>query len=135
MEKENIENLFTEEDTTQEVNNAFADLPPVAPVNYEEETTEVKEEIVEPVKEISVEEAPVKELSEEVKASINKEVLENPSAKVTLQTAKEEKVSKREIEELKGISLKDNSSLRFVLILGVILLIVIFLIPYVSKYI
>ena len=149
MEKETIENLFEEEnknieekvEVKEEVEknntelNAFVDLPPVAPVDYEQTeeivTEEASEELVESVEPV-VEEQQIDENNKQV---VNKEVLEHPDAKITLNNEKEEEIDKKELEELKDIKLSDNSSLRFVLILGLILLIVIFLIPFVSEYI
>lgn len=143
MENGNIENLFEEENSSEEqVSNAFADLPPVAPVDYEEqvekESVVTDENNVEPIVEQNVFEE-IKtasiESTETTSEILNKEVLEHPDAKITLKKEEEEVIDKSEIEELKNVKLSDNSSLRFVLILGIILLVIIFLIPYVSKYI
>ena len=46
MENGNIENLFEEENSSEEqVSNVFADLPPVAPVDYEQQVEKETEEI------------------------------------------------------------------------------------------
>ena len=159
MENGNIENLFEEENSSEEqVSNVFADLPPVAPVDYEEQVekeTEVMEEnsseeqvsnVFADMPENNVEPIVEQNVFEEIKTAsiestettseiLNKEVLEHPDAKITLKKEEEEVIDKSEIEELKNVKLSDNSSLRFVLILGIILLVIIFLIPYVSKYI
>lgn len=137
MEKENIENLFEEENSSEEqVSSAFADLPPVAPVDYEDSVNKepVLEETVQPEQTVEQE---MEEVSSEHVSSenLNKEVLEHPDAKITLNKEEEEVIDKKELEELKNVKLSDNSSLKFVLILGVLLLIFIFLIPLISKYI
>lgn len=137
MEKENIENLFEEENSSEEtVSSAFADLPPVAPVDYEDSVNNepVSEETVQPEQTVEQE---MEEVSSEHVSSenLNKEVLEHPDAKITLNKEEEEVIDKKELEELKNVKLSDNSSLKFVLILGVLLLIFIFLIPLISKYI
>ena len=94
----------------------------MAPVNYEQS----EETIVEPV------EQTIETVEQQ---NLNKEVLEHPDAKITLKNEVEEEISKKELDELKDVKLSDNSSLKFVLILGIILLAVIFLIPYLSEYI
>ena len=137
MEKENIENLFEEgNNTDNEVINSFVDLPPVAPVSYEDSSEEAidteEDNTVEPVEE-SKEETINETVGQEV--NVNKEVLEHPDAKITLKTEEDEVIDKKELEELQSVKLSDNSSLKFVLILGLILLIFIFLMPIISEYI
>lgn len=162
MENENelVEDLFETEDN--KVSNAFADLPPVAPVNYEEniesssdklnnELPNTNDSIYDGVTEdnsnpngeennINIQnrvnyENEVANDSSENREYIAKEVLENPNAKVILNQEKEEEISKGELQELKNIKLSDNSSLKFVFFLGIIFLIAIFIIPFISKYI
>lgn len=160
MENNNIENLFGTDETYN--NNAFSEYGSVSPVNYEEtnddslESSETKEEvqeqiteeaeekIVEEVKpESTLEEEPLSYnvfgnesvLADEPKTLENNEVLENPNAQIKLQNEVEEQISNKEIEELKGVKLKDNSSLMFVLVLGLIFMAAIFLIPYLATLI
>lgn len=140
MEKENevVENLF--EDEVQELPNAFADLPPVAPVNYEENsdnnnlvnTENVNESIDNDNSQVNYEGLTSESVNKEY---IEKEVKENPTAKVVLSQEKDEEISSKEIQELQDIKLRDNSSLKFVLLLGIIFLIAIFIIPVISRYI
>ena len=163
MERENetVENLFEDSGISNEESNAFADLPPVAPVNYEEETIDENSEAINnensfnpfaevpPVAPENVEE---NDNSEEKKISYEgltmdenkiesqnnydqKEIKENPNAKVVLNQEKDEEISSKEMKELKNVKLKDNTSLTFVLFLGIIFLIAIFIIPVISKYI
>lgn len=118
MNDEKIEDLFAEAVVPEQPevsSTAFADLPPVEPVDSE--ATDKKEE-----------------KKDAENSTVSKEVLEHPDAKVTLQHEEEEVVDKEEIEELKNVKLMDNSSLKFVLILGLIFLVFIFLIPIISKY-
>lgn len=157
MENNNIENLFGTDETSN--NKAFAEYGSVSPVNYEETSddslkySETKEEvqeqiieegIVEEVKpESTLEEEPLSYnvfgndsvLVDEPKTLENNEILENPNAQIKLQNEVEEQISNKEIEELKGVKLKDNSSLMFVLVLGIIFMIAIFLIPYLATLI
>ena len=108
----------------------------MAPVDYEDSVNNepVLEETVQPEQTVEQE---MEEVSSEHVSSenLNKEVLEHPDAKITLNKEEEEVLDKKELEELKNVKLSDNSSLKFVLILGVLLLIFIFLIPLISKYI
>lgn len=149
-ENETVENLFENDvQNDNEVSNAFVDLPPVAPVDYTEEVNnnsdlnyenvvENNEQIVQPETTfVNYEDATINESTnqEENKEYVAKEVLENPNAKVVLNQEKEEEISSKEMNELKDVKLSDNNSLKFVLILGVIFLIAIFLIPVLSKYI
>lgn len=147
---ETVENLFENDvQNDNEVSNAFVDLPPVAPVDYTEEVNnnsdlnyenvvENNEQIVQPETTfVNYEDATINESTnqEENKEYVAKEVLENPNAKVVLNQEKEEEISSKEMNELKDVKLSDNNSLKFVLILGVIFLIAIFIIPVLSKYI
>mgnify|MGYP004456116729 FL=1 len=149
-ENETVENLFENDvQNDNEVSNAFVDLPPVAPVDYTEEVNnnsdlnyenvvENNEQIVQPETTfVNYEDATINESTnqEENKEYVAKEVLENPNAKVVLNQEKEEEISSKEMNELKDVKLSDNNSLKFVLILGVIFLIAIFIIPVLSKYI
>lgn len=149
-ENESVENLFENDvQNDNEVSNAFVDLPPVAPVDYTEEVNnnsdlnyenvvENNEQIVQPETTfVNYEDATINESTnqEENKEYVAKEVLENPNAKVVLNQEKEEEISSKEMNELKDVKLSDNNSLKFVLILGVIFLIAIFIIPVLSKYI
>ena len=149
-ENESVENLFENDvQNDNEVSNAFVDLPPVAPVDYTEvvnnnsdlnyeNVVENNEQTVQPETTfVNYEDATINETTnqEENKEYVAKEVLENPNAKVVLNQEKEEEISSKEMNELKDIKLSDNNSLKFVLILGVIFLIAIFLIPVLSKYI
>ena len=149
-ENETVENLFENDvQYDNEVSNAFVDLPPVAPVDYTEEVNnnsdlnyenvvENNEQIVQPETTfVNYEDATINESTnqEENKEYVAKEVLENPNAKVVLNQEKEEEISSKEMNELKDVKLSDNNSLKFVLILGVIFLIAIFIIPVLSKYI
>lgn len=149
-ENESVENLFENDvQNDNEVSNAFVDLPPVAPVDYTEEVNnnsdlnnenivENNEQTVQPETTfLNYEDATINESTnqEENKEYVAKEVLENPNAKVVLNLEKEEEISSKEMNELKDVKLSDNNSLKFVLILGVIFLIAIFLIPVLSKYI
>ena len=61
--------------------------------------------------------------------------MEHPDAKIVLNKEVEEnKKVDPEIENMKVMDeLKSNSSLKFVLLLGIVLLIIIFAIPYVSE--
>ena len=61
--------------------------------------------------------------------------MEHPDAKIVLnKNVEEEKEVDSELSEMKiGETLKENSSLRFVIILGIIILIAIIAIPYVSQ--
>jgi len=163
MERENetVENLFEDSGISNEESNAFADLPPVAPVNYEEETIDENSEAINnensfnpfaevpPVAPENVEEndnSEEKNISYEgltidenkIESQNNydqKEIKENPNAKVVLNQEKDEEISSKEMKELKNVKLKDNTSLTFVLFLGIIFLIAIFIIPVISKYI
>lgn len=147
---ETVENLFENDvQNDNEVSNAFVDLPPVAPVDYTEEVNnnsdlnyenvvENNEQIVQPETTfVNYEDATINESTnqEENKEYVAKEILENPNAKVVLNQEKEEEISSKEMNELKDVKLSDNNSLKFVLILGVIFLIAIFIIPVLSKYI
>lgn len=148
-ENETVENLFENDvQNDNEVSNAFVDLPPVAPVDYTEEVNnsdlnyenvvENNEQTVQPETTfVNYEDATINETTnqEENKEYVAKEVLENPNAKVVLNQEKEEEISSKEMNELKDVKLSDNNSLKFVLILGVIFLIAIFIIPVLSKYI
>lgn len=149
-ENESVENLFENDvQNDNEVSNAFVDLPPVAPVDYTEEVNnnsdlnyenivENNEQTVQPETTfLNYEGTTINESinQEENKEYVAKEVLENPNAKVVLNQEKEEEISSKEMNELKDVKLSDNNSLKFVLILGVIFLIAIFLIPVLSKYI
>ena len=149
-ENETVENLFENDvQNDNEVSNAFVDLPPVAPVDYTEEVNnnsdlnyenvvENNEQIVQPETTfVNYEDATINESTnqEENKEYVAKEVLENPNAKVVLNQEKEEEISSKEMNELKDVKLSDNNYLKFVLILGVIFLIAIFIIPVLSKYI
>lgn len=149
-ENETVENLFENDvQNDNEVSNAFVDLPPVAPVDYTEvvnnnsdlnyeNVVENNEQTVQPETTfVNYEDATINETTnqEENKEYVAKEVLENPNAKVVLNQEKEEEISSKEMNELKDVKLSDNNSLKFVLILGVIFLIAIFLIPVLSKYI
>lgn len=149
-ENESVENLFENDvQNDNEVSNAFVDLPPVAPVDYTEEVNnnsdlnnenivENNEQTVQPETTfLNYEGTTINESTnqEENKEYVAKEVLENPNAKVVLNQEKEEEISSKEMNELKDVKLSDNNSLKFVLILGVIFLIAIFIIPVLSKYI
>ena len=149
-ENETVENLFESDvQNDNEVSNAFVDLPPVAPVDYNEEVNntsdlnnenivENNEQTVQPETTfVNYEGTTINESTnqEENKEYVAKEVLENPNAKVVLNQEKEEEISSKEMNELKDVKLSDNNSLKFVLILGVIFLIAIFIIPVLSKYI
>ena len=149
-ENESVENLFENDvQNDNEVSNAFVDLPPVAPVDYTEEVNnnsdlnyenivENNEQTVQPETTfLNYEGTTINESinQEENKEYVAKEVLENPNAKVVLNQEKEEEISSKEMNELKDVKLSDNNSLKFVLILGVIFLIAIFIIPVLSKYI
>ena len=160
-ENETVENLFEDSGISNEESNAFADLPPVAPVNYEEETIDENSEAINnensfnpfaevpPVAPENVEEndnSEEKNISYEgltidenkIESQNNydqKEIKENPNAKVVLNQEKDEEISSKEMKELKNVKLKDNTSLTFVLFLGIIFLIAIFIIPVISKYI
>lgn len=149
-ENETVENLFENDvQNDNEVSNAFVDLPPVAPVDYTEvvnnnsdlnyeNVVENNEQTVQPETTfVNYEDATINETTnqEENKEYVAKEVLENPNAKVVLNQEKEEEISSKEMNELKDVKLSDNNSLKFVLILGVIFLIAIFIIPVLSKYI
>lgn len=132
--KEGISKSINE--VTPEVeNDAFVDLPPVAPVNYEEEVENLTESSLETTDIEGKTEEEAVESSEINSEILNKEVLEHPDAKIKLNNEQEEKLDKKELEELQNVKLMDNGSLKFVLILGIILLIVIFLIPVVAGYI
>ena len=163
MERENetVENLFEDSGISNEESNAFADLPPVAPVNYEEETIDENSEAINnensfnpfaEVPPVAPENVEGNDNSEEKKISYEgltmdenkiesqnnydqKEIKENPNAKVVLNQEKDEVISSKEMKELKNVKLKDNTSLTFVLFLGIIFLIAIFIIPVISKYI
>ncbi len=163
MERENetVENLFEDSGISNEESNAFADLPPVAPVNYEEETIDENSEAINnensfnpfaEVPPVAPENVEGNDNSEEKKISYEgltmdenkiesqnnydqKEIKENPNAKVVLNQEKDEEISSKEMKELKNVKLKDNTSLTFVLFLGIIFLIAIFIIPVISKYI
>lgn len=163
MERENetVENLFEDSGISNEEANAFADLPPVAPVNYEEETIDENSEAINnensfnpfaEVPPVAPENVDENDNSEEKKISYEgltmdenkiesqnnydqKEIKENPNAKVVLNQEKDEEISSKEMKELKNVKLKDNTSLTFVLFLGIIFLIAIFIIPVISKYI
>lgn len=163
MERENetVENLFEDSGISNEESNAFADLPPVAPVNYEEEIIDENSEAINnensfnpfaEVPPVAPENVEGNDNSEEKKISYEgltmdenkiesqnnydqKEIKENPNAKVVLNQEKDEEISSKEMKELKNVKLKDNTSLTFVLFLGIIFLIAIFIIPVISKYI
>ena len=163
MERENetVENLFEDSGISNEESNAFVDLPPVATVNYEEETIDKNSEAINnensfnpfaEVPPVAPENVDENDNSEEKKISYEgltmdenkiesqnnydqKEIKENPNAKVVLNQEKDEEISSKEMKELKNVKLKDNTSLTFVLFLGIIFLIAIFIIPVISKYI
>lgn len=149
-ENETVENLFESDvQNDNEVSNAFVDLPPVAPVDYTEEVNNINdlnyenavdnnEQTIQPETTfVNYENATINESTnqEENKEYVAKEILENPNAKVVLNQEKEEEISSKEMEELQEIKLGDNSSLKFVLFLGIIFLIAIFVIPILSQYI
>lgn len=149
-ENETVENLFESDvQNDNEVSNAFVDLPPVAPVDYTEEVNnnsdlnyenvvDNNEQTVQPETTfVNYENATINESTnqEENKEYVAKEILENPNAKVVLNQEKDEEISSKEMKELQEIKLGDNSSLKFVLFLGIIFLIAIFVIPILSQYI
>ena len=96
--------------------------------------SEPKEETVTPVETVEQTTETV-EYTEEEKAALREklaeeEVLENPNAKVVLNRTEEVQEIKHEIEE----NVTKNESLKFVIILGVILLIAVIAIPYLSDF-
>ena len=121
MERENetVENLFEDSGISNEESNAFADLPPVAPVNYEEETIDENSEAINnensfnpfaEVPPVAPENVEGNDNSEEKKISYEgltmdenkiesqnnydqKEIKENPNAKVVLNQEKDEEIS------------------------------------------
>ena len=135
MERENetVENLFEDSGISNEESNAFADLPPVAPVNYEEETIDENSEAINnensfnpfaEVPPVAPENVDENDNSEEKKISYEgltmdenkiesqnnydqKEIKENPNAKVVLNQEKDEEISSKEMKELKNVKLKD----------------------------
>lgn len=103
------------------------EVTPVEPVVTPDYSNEVKSvEPVEPVEETEMTEEEKAELRERLS---KEEVLENPSAKVVLnrETVREE--VKQAVEE----TVTKNESLRFIIILGAILLAVVIVMPYISK--
>lgn len=99
--------------------------------NYVENSVDDSNNTIDGFKEVTPSEASLK--LDEKNGTQAKEVLENPNAKVTLQTEKDEVITNEEIEELKNVKLKDNKSLIFIIILGLILLVIIFLIPFITN--
>lgn len=163
-EKElNVEeqNKMVEEETPMVfVPDYSNDVQPVAPVKEETEETVITEYStpVEPVQEIEPVQveaqednvvpdysnevkpvAPVEpidtELTEEQKAELREkyskeEILENPNAKVTLNRPELKEEVKQVVEE----TVTKNDSLKFIIVLGIILLVIVFAIPYISRF-
>lgn len=116
---ENVENKSPEEN----IFNYSNEVKPVATVEPVNVVTQI--ETVEPVE---------TEMTEEQKAELREklskeEVLENPNAKVVLNRKEVTHEVKQAVEE----TVTGNESLKFVLILGLILLAAVFVIPYISK--
>ncbi len=67
-----------------------------------------------------------------VEPSYDEEVNEHPDAVISLNNKEEEK-EETKIEDVPAVKITDNSSLKFVIIVGIIILIAIFLLPLVDK--
>ena len=72
---------------------------------------------------------------EEMKELATAEPMENPSAKIVLNKAEEEEEQNELEEDIASVkeSLKSNQALKLALILGLLFLIVIIALPYLSK--
>lgn len=117
----NLENGYTEEldfsNLKEEIEKAKQEVKPV-PLEpmYEEAPVETYEDVVNNRK-----------IEDKKETKIN----ENPSAKITLNKEEEEEVEQIDPKDIK-IDLKGNKSLMKVLMLGLVLLIVIILIPFIA---
>ena len=87
----------------------------------------------------SVEPEPNYEANEEVnygpvapEVNYEEEIIEHPDAVVSLNN-KEEVENKEKSDDVPPVNLKDNKSLKFVFVVGIIILVAIFLLPYINK--
>lgn len=87
----------------------------------------------------SVEPEPNYETNEEVnygpvapEVNYEEEIIEHPDAVVSLNN-KEEVENKEKSDDVPPVNLKDNKSLKFVFVVGIIILVAIFLLPYINK--
>lgn len=69
----------------------------------------------------------------QVEANYDEEVNEHPDAVVSLNNEPEE-VNNTKLEDVPPVNLKDNQSLKFVFIIGIIILIAIFLLPLLNQF-
>ena len=128
-----VESIFVTPEATEEVEipNYSEEVQPVVMEEPVEPTVPNYSAAVEPVKPVEQE----TELSDEEKAVLREKlshevILEHPDAKIVL-NREEPKIESRNIDNDK---VTKNESLKFVLILGIVLLVVIFAIPYLSKF-
>ncbi|MBR1718709.1 MAG: hypothetical protein IJ715_05515 [Bacilli bacterium] len=87
----------------------------------------------------SVEPEPNYETNEEInygpvapEVNYEEEIIEHPDAVVSLNN-KEEVENKEKSDDVTPVNLKDNKSLKFVFVVGIIILVAIFLLPYINK--
>lgn len=117
----NLENGYTEElnfsNIKEEMEKAKQEVKPVPlePI-YEEAPVETYEDVIN---------------NRKIEDKKGTEINENPSAKITLNKEEEEEVEQINPKDIK-IDLKGNKSLMKVLMLGLVLLIVIILIPFIA---
>lgn len=118
--------------------------PEVTPESVFEENTEVnnyevKPEVV-PVEPEPIYEDALTDTNEvnygpvELEPTYDEEVNEHPDAIVTLNNKEEEEQENVKVEDIPNIKLSDNKSLKFVIIIGVIILIAIMLLPLLNKF-
>ena len=138
-ENKDLENIFSDYDGVSSGNNV--DNSNQLSENNNGTETPVYNNVVEPE---SVEETPVYNnvenngggiTEEEMKELATAEPMENPSAKIVLNKAEEEEEQNELEEDIASVkeSLKSNQALKLALILGLLFLIVIIALPYLSK--
>ena len=130
----------------QEEVPTYEEVQPVEPVQEEAPTYEevqpvepVQEEVptYEEVQPVQTEQAVELESDESVKNTTTSTINENPNAKITFSNNTDNendnfKLTNEDINEIKK-SLKDNGSLKFVAIIGILILIVIMLLPLINN--
>ena len=144
---EEVSNSNLEEVPVYNDNSTFDDSPVIEENNNAStEDKEVDDDLVnnqvtsyETDSVASVEPEPNYEANEEVnygpvapEANYEEEIIEHPDAVVSLNN-KEEVDNKEKSDDVSPVNLKDNKSLKFVFVVGIIILVAIFLLPYINK--
>ena len=139
----------TFENSVEEVAPVFEDSVPFETTNENSSPVEVEPVVENTVSDVfdvqpevsSVEPEPVYEDTNNdvnygpvaLEPTYDEEVNEHPDAIVSLNNNVEEKKEDTKLEDIPAVNLADNSSLKFVLVIGVIILIAIFLLPFINK--